>query len=236
MELALTILSFPAMIHPVNSRIEHEGEMTNSRGTISEGTRELRLLEVLEEEPEIKQVDLAARLGVAVGTVNWLLKRLAAKGYVKVKRIGQWRWRYLITPQGVAAKAKLTKVYIQRSMQLYRETRERARTLLQEVEQAGYDRVRIVGDAGNDIVDVCRLTCLEQGINLVDSSGSELPLTHYSSLVTHHRSNSTNSMNSINPMNSINSMNPMNPTNSDFPTLHINGQELSLKWPKEGAD
>ncbi len=181
------------------------------KGTGTETVRELRLLEVLEAEPEIKQADLAARLGVAVGTVNWLLKRLAAKGYVKVKRIGQWRWRYLLTPQGIAAKAKLTKTYIQRSMQLYRETRERAQEILQEVEQAGYDHVRIAGDTGNDLVDVCRLTCLERGIEVISSAGSDLQSTHYSPLTT----------------------NPMDPTNPNVPVLHVDGQVLSLKWPEE---
>jgi DNA-binding MarR family transcriptional regulator len=178
---SLTLFFFSDMIHLVNSRIEHEGKMTTSKGTISEGTRELQLLEVLEENPEIKQVDLAAQLGVAVGTVNWLLKRLAAKGYVKVKRVGQWRWRYLLTPQGVTAKAKLTKFYIQRSMQLYRETRQRAQELLGEVQKAGYDRVRIVGDAGNDLVDVCRLTCLEQRITIIEpgrDGGDKQPVLH----------------------------------------------------------
>ena len=84
------------------------------------------------------------------------------------------------------------------------------------VEQAGYDRVRIVGDAGNDIVDVCRLTCLEQGIKIVSLAGSELPPTRHSSLLTHHCLNPTNPMNSTNPC----------------PILHINGRELSLKWPE----
>ena len=62
----------------------------------SERLRELEVLEALVENPEARQADLATRLGVAVGTVNWLLKRLVSKGYVKVKRIGRWRWRYLV--------------------------------------------------------------------------------------------------------------------------------------------
>jgi len=41
--------------------------------------------------------------------------------------------------------------------------------LLLEVKAAGYDRVRIQGDG--DIADVCRLTCLEQGIAVVDAAG-----------------------------------------------------------------
>ena len=55
----------------------------------SEKQRELELLEALEEEPETSQADLAVKVGVAVGTVNWYLKRWAAKGYVKIIRIGR---------------------------------------------------------------------------------------------------------------------------------------------------
>ena len=152
------------------------GEVSDT-GTL-EDMRALKILEVLEDTPEVKQADLAAQLGVAVGTVNWLLKRLAAKGYVKVKRIGQWRWRYLITPQGAVAKTRLTKTYIERSMQLYRETRQRAQELLRQVEQAGHDRVRIVGGVGNELVDICRLTCLAQGIKVVSVGENSMSPTN----------------------------------------------------------
>lgn len=132
---------------------------------------DLRLLEELEEEPEVRQMDLAVRLGVSVATVNWHLKRLAAKGYVKVNKIGKWRWSYPLTPQGMADKARLTRAYVQQSLRLYRETRERAQGLLREVRRAGYKQVRIEGD--NDLVDVCRLTCLEQGVKVVGSAKQE---------------------------------------------------------------
>ena len=136
----------------------------------SEEIRELKLLEALAEEPEIRQIDLAAQLGVAVGTVNWLLKRLAAKGYVKVKRIGRWRWRYLLTPQGFAEKARLTQRYLQNSMRLYRQTRQEAQRLLSELRERGYTQVYVEGDSGNDLVDVCRLTCLEHGVKVIESA------------------------------------------------------------------
>ncbi len=124
--------------------------------------RELELLEVLSKEPEARQVDLAARLGVAVGTVNWHLKRFAAKGYIKVKRIGRWQWGYILTPKGVAEKARLTMSYVRSSMSLYREVRERSQFLVQQVRRAGYGEVVLEGEG--DLVDVCRLTCLEQGV------------------------------------------------------------------------
>ena len=52
----------------------------------NEELRELTLLENIESDPDVNQSTLATQLGVAVGTVNWHLKRLIAKGYVKVKR------------------------------------------------------------------------------------------------------------------------------------------------------
>ena len=61
----------------------------------SEKQHKLELLEALEADPETTQAHLATQVGVAVGTVNWYLKRWAAKGYVKIRRIGRWRWRYV---------------------------------------------------------------------------------------------------------------------------------------------
>jgi DNA-binding MarR family transcriptional regulator len=128
--------------------------------------RELTLLEEIELDPDVTQASLASQLGVAVGTVNWHLKRLVAKGYVKVKRAQRRKLRYIITPEGLAFRAMLTVNYIETSMRLYRRTRQYVRELLAQVRQAGYDQVYIEGDG--DIADICRLTCLEMGIRVGD--------------------------------------------------------------------
>ncbi|OGO42534.1 MAG: hypothetical protein A2W36_03990 [Chloroflexi bacterium RBG_16_58_14] len=132
--------------------------------------RELILLEEIEHDPDVSQASLAAQLGVAIGTVNWHLKRLVAKGYIKVKRAQRRKLRYIITPEGIALRARLTINYVETSMRLYRRTRQRVLELLGEVNQAGYDRVRIQGEG--DIAEVCRLTCLEQGFSVVESVGA----------------------------------------------------------------
>jgi len=136
--------------------------------------RELILLEEIEYNPDITQASLAGQLGVAVGTVNWHLKRLVAKGYVKVKRAQRRKLKYIITPEGLAFRANLAIHYIETSMHLYRKTRQRVRELLIQVRQAGYDQVAISGDG--DIADICRLTCIEQGILIVNAKpGSFIP-------------------------------------------------------------
>lgn len=129
-------------------------------------TRELLLLEQIEANPDINQSTLADQLGVAVGTVNWHLKRLVSKGYVKVKRAQRRKLRYIITPEGIAFRARLTVNYVENQMRLYRRTRQRVHELLIEVQQTGYHSVFILGEG--DIADICRLTCMEQGITVID--------------------------------------------------------------------
>jgi DNA-binding MarR family transcriptional regulator len=141
-----------------------------------EATREMILLEQIEIDPNVTQASLATHLGVAVGTVNWHLKRMIAKGYVKVKRAERRKLLYIITPEGITFRAHLTIDYIEQSFLLYRNIRKRVRELLAEVKRAGIDHVRIESETNlndpklsnqtNDIADVCRLTCLEQGIKI----------------------------------------------------------------------
>lgn len=134
--------------------------------------RDMLLLEQIETDPDVTQASLASQLGVAVGTVNWHLKRLVEKGYVKVKRAQRRKLRYLITPQGISLRARLTIDYVEHSMQLYRKTRRRVQSLLDEIRTAGYQTVRIekAAESPDDIADICRLTCLEQGMSILDNS------------------------------------------------------------------
>jgi DNA-binding MarR family transcriptional regulator len=131
----------------------------------NEELRELTLLEKIEDDPDVNQAALATQLGVAVGTVNWHLKRLIAKGYVKAKRAERKKLRYIITPEGIALRARLAVDYVEKSFSIYRKTRQRVKDHLAKVQEAGYDRVRILGKG--DVVDICRLTCIEQGIEVV---------------------------------------------------------------------
>ena len=127
--------------------------------------RELTLLEHVESDPDVNQATLAGQLGVAVGTVNWHLKRLVAKGYVKVQRAERKKLRYIITPEGIALRARLTVDYVERSFELYRRTRHRIKEQLDIIRAAGYNRVRVIGEG--DVADICRLSCLEQGFSVV---------------------------------------------------------------------
>ncbi|GAA5343438.1 MAG: hypothetical protein canaca05_09390 [Anaerolineaceae bacterium] len=139
--------------------------MSNQEDTLST-TRELDLLTRIEENPDISQANLASELGVAVGTVNWYLKRLVSKGYVKVKRAQRKKLRYIITPEGIALRARLTVDYIQSSFELYRHTRQKTLTAIRQLRESGFEQVRIEGDG--EIAEVCRLTCMENSLPVTD--------------------------------------------------------------------
>ncbi|MEW6092450.1 MAG: winged helix-turn-helix domain-containing protein [Chloroflexota bacterium] len=131
----------------------------------SESAREMALLESIEKDPDVTQASLATQLDVAVGTVNWHLKRLIEKGYVKIKRAERKKLRYIITPEGIALRARLTMDYVEQQFRLYRSTRQRVQEYLKEVRQANFGQVRLLGEG--DVADICKLTCLEQGIGIV---------------------------------------------------------------------
>ena len=140
--------------------------MTNYNTT----DRDLIILEQIEEAPDSTQATLAQQLGVAVGTINWHLKRLIDKGYVKVRHAERRKLRYIITPEGLSLRARLTVDYIQNSFRLYSMVRQRVMERLDEVKKAGFNNARLIGDG--EVADICRLTCLEQGIELVEDHGA----------------------------------------------------------------
>ena len=136
----------------------------------------LPVLHVAPPAQKRHQATLATQLNVAVGTVNWHLKRLIAKGYVKVKRAQRRKLRYIITPEGIAFRARLTVNYIEQSMVLYRLVRERVRETLLELKRTGHTAVRI--EAEGDLADICRLTCLELGLSISESPDAPVVEIH----------------------------------------------------------
>jgi DNA-binding MarR family transcriptional regulator len=134
--------------------------------------RDLALLQGIEADPDVSQAKLAEDLGVAIGTVNWHLQRLIEKGFVKAKRAERRKLRYIITPEGITLRAKLTLAYIQQSFRLFRQVRHQVLGLLAELRQAGFNVVHLEGEG--DMLEVCRLTCMEQHFKLTENTNAPM--------------------------------------------------------------
>jgi EPS-associated MarR family transcriptional regulator len=83
-----------------------------------------RVLHLLEEEPKLTQRELAEKLGISLGGANYCLKALIEIGHIKVGNFSnnpdKSVYLYLLTPQGIAEKAKLTTGFLKRKMAEYR--------------------------------------------------------------------------------------------------------------------
>mgnify|MGYP003341369444 CR=1 FL=1 len=101
----------------------------------------LKLLRYLEANPEANQRELAEHLGVSLGKVNYCLKALINKGQLKasnfVNNKNKRQYLYLLTPQGIEAKARITVSFLNRKMQEYENLKTEIRELQAEVRENG---------------------------------------------------------------------------------------------------
>ena len=81
------------------------------------------VLRVLQDEPDLSQREIAVRLGVSLGAVNYCLRALTEKGQVKVRNFrssdNKLRYAYILTPCGIAEKARLTGAFLARKVAEY---------------------------------------------------------------------------------------------------------------------
>ena len=136
--------------------------------------RDLDILDNIENNPNATQASMASQMNVAIGTVNWHLKRLIDKGFVKIQRSEKRKLRYIITPEGILLRAKLTKDYIHSSFELYRLIRGRMNKVLEQCAEDGYGAIYIEGTG--DIEEICKLSCMEKGVRALESQENAFPV------------------------------------------------------------
>lgn len=87
-----------------------------------------KILKKLETNPAISQRKLAEDLGMSLGKINYCLQALIDKGLVKAKNFSKSqhkrRYLYLLTPQGIDSKARLTRRFLQCKLAEYEALRE----------------------------------------------------------------------------------------------------------------
>lgn len=101
---------------------------------------QLKVLQILADQPDLSQRDLAERLEVSVGKVNYLLRGLMEVGAIKARNFANSRnkiaYAYLLTPRGFAQKLTLTKGYLVRRQAEYEALRDEIALLQQQVDEA----------------------------------------------------------------------------------------------------
>lgn len=110
--------------------------MSSRRSLIQEDVT-LRTLRLIEGNPRISQREIAAHVGISVGAAHYCLTALAQKGLIKLGNFQASRnkraYVYLLTPEGIAAKASLTAAFLRRKLIEYEALKAEIAALESEV-------------------------------------------------------------------------------------------------------
>lgn len=108
--------------------------------TSQDETLHLQLLKELDQSPHQSQRALSGSLGISLGKLNYCMRALVAKGWVKVgnfrRNPDKRQYVYLLTPEGIEAKASLTTGFLKRKIAEYDQLGREIEELKQELQTA----------------------------------------------------------------------------------------------------
>lgn len=95
-----------------------------------------QVLKSLDHYSRSTQRELSSKLGISLGKVNYCLKGLIEKGFIKVNNFrnnnNKIQYSYLLTPKGMEEKTKLTLEFIRIKTQEYDALKKEIESLKQD--------------------------------------------------------------------------------------------------------
>lgn len=102
---------------------------------------QLNVLRELETNPAVSQRQLASHLGVSLGSVNYCLRALVDKGFVKAENFrsnpAKVQYLYILTPSGLSEKTRLTLAFLERKQAEYHRLQNEIEDLKGELNEHG---------------------------------------------------------------------------------------------------
>ena len=138
---------------------------------------EYALLDEIAKDSMVTQANLSQHLGIAVGSVNWYIKRLISRGWVKVSHLSRTRLQYDLTPEGMTVFTERAMQYAKDSLKVYKSFRQKAKSIVADLQAKGIVHEHLDSSGSDEIMDILRLTWLEAEISL-DSSPNPVILKH----------------------------------------------------------
>ena len=129
---------------------------------------ELRLLTLfnsVDSRPEINQRQLARELDVSLGLANTYFQRVLKKGWIRAKQVKPRRWLYFLTPQGALEKSRLSLSYLNRTLDSFRELKNKGDEYLRILSEKGVNGIHLCGE--DDLTEVLSFCFSGSGIELL---------------------------------------------------------------------
>ena len=102
---------------------------------------DFRVMRLLQANPQMSQRELARALGISLGGVNYCLKALITKGWIKIQNFShssnKLGYVYVLTPGGIARKTELAGRFVKRKMEEYEALSAEIKSLHNEADSHG---------------------------------------------------------------------------------------------------
>ena len=122
---------------------------------------EFRIIYEIGKDLNTTQRRISRQIGLSLGMTNIIIKRLIAKGYVKVKGLNRRNVQYILTPRGFADKVKKTHRYLLRSIDTLKTVKEEIQDTVLEYYQKGERNFTILGKG--ELADVVEISLRDMG-------------------------------------------------------------------------
>jgi EPS-associated MarR family transcriptional regulator len=119
--------------------------MNKHSGTLEQEIH-YKLLKILSEKQTLTQREMAQKVGISLGKMNYCLTELAKKGIIKINRFKttdnkKKTYAYILTPRGIQEKAGITVSFLKKKIEEYDEIKRQIAELTREVEENGLETI-----------------------------------------------------------------------------------------------
>jgi len=114
--------------------------------------RTLTLFNTVENSPDINQRKLAQELDISLGLANTYIQRVLKKGWVRAKLVKPRRWLYFLTPKGALEKSRLSLSYMHRTLESFRELKNKGDEYLRILNEKGVRGIHLCGE--DDLTEI----------------------------------------------------------------------------------
>jgi predicted transcriptional regulator len=137
---------------------------------MSTAEREIDVLETIQRSTDpVRQREIAHAIGLSLGMTNEILKRLAKKGWLSIRKVNSRNIQYVVSSKGVEEIAGRSYRYLRRTIGNIVRYKEAIEQLVREVKDSGWDRMALVGKSDLDFI--VENSCRAMGVHLLAASG-----------------------------------------------------------------
>ena len=118
--------------------------------------KEFKVMEEVSRDKNLTQRKISQRLGLSLGMTNLIIRKLANKGYIKIKGLNRRKVQYILTPQGFAEKTKKSYRYLLRIIDSLKTMKKKIQQLILLEYEKGETHFIILGDG--ELADIIELS------------------------------------------------------------------------------